>query len=84
MINGKKDKIFFLIYTMMKHLNCIGNYTSPWLGCVKGTLENCGLNSHCLDISKLKVAQGCPASTVLKEYCKISFCRYGLAEIQGR
>ena len=29
----------------MKHLNCIGKYTSPWLGYVKGTLENWGLNS---------------------------------------
>ena len=44
MINGKKDKICFLIYNMMKHLNCIGKYTSPWLGYVKSTLENCGLN----------------------------------------
>ena len=45
MINGKKDKIYFVIYNMMKHLNCIGKYTSPWLGFVKGTLENWGLNS---------------------------------------
>ena len=44
-INGEKDKICFLIYNMVKHLNCIGKYTSPWLGYVKGTLENCGLNS---------------------------------------
>ena len=29
----------------VKHLNCIGKYTSPWLRYVKGTLENCGLNS---------------------------------------
>ena len=44
-INGKKDKICFLIYNMMKHLNCIGKYTSPWLGYVKSTLENCGLKN---------------------------------------
>ena len=42
--NGKKDKICFLI-KMVKHLNCIGKKTSPWLGYVKGTLEKCGLNS---------------------------------------
>ena len=42
---AKKDKICFLIYNMMKHLNCIGKYTSPWLGYVKSTLENCGLNN---------------------------------------
>ena len=30
MINGKNDKSWFLIYNMMKHLNCIaiGKYTS--------------------------------------------------------
>ena len=29
------------------------------------------------------VAQGCPVM-VLKEYCKISFCRNGLAESEQR
>ena len=43
-INGKKDKIWFLIYNIIEHLDCVGEYTSPWLGCVKSTLENCGLN----------------------------------------
>ena len=51
-INGKKDNICFLIYNMVKHLNCIGKYTSPWLGYVKGTLENCGLNIVCISCSK--------------------------------
>ena len=40
-----RKKICFLIYNTIKHLNCKGKYTSPWLGYVKGTLENCGLKS---------------------------------------
>ena len=46
----------------MKHLNCIGKYTSPWLGYVKGTLENCGLN--CVWISHVQCGSGVSSECV--------------------
>ena len=49
---------------MMKHLNCIGKYASPWLGCVKSTLENYRLNS--VWISHVQSGSGVSSECVKK------------------
>ena len=56
-INGKKDNICFLIYNMVKHLNCIGKYTSPWLGYVTRYPRELW-TEQCVDISCSKWLSG--------------------------
>ena len=53
---------------MMKHLNCIGKYTSPWLGYVKSTQENCGLNS--VWISHVQSGSGVSSEGVKKNIAR--------------